>query len=75
MASRYSSQSGMLAGDAAEIVDEAVGCLRHVQHLGVAVDLHPRAVPVVGEDEHRDRDCRLKGGTGWSEIRKESDHD
>jgi hypothetical protein len=24
----------MLAGDAAEIVDKAVGCLRHVQHLG-----------------------------------------
>jgi len=23
----------------------------------------------------RDRDCRLNGGTGWSEIRKESDHD
>ena len=21
------------------------------------------------------RDCRLNGGTGWSEIRKESDHD
>jgi hypothetical protein len=20
-------------------------------------------------------DCRLNGGTGWSEIRKESDHD
>ena len=44
---------GMLAGDAAEVVDEALNCLRHVQHLGVAVDLHPRAVPVVGEDEHR----------------------
>jgi hypothetical protein len=43
---------GMLAGDAAEIVDEAVGCLRHMQHFGVSVDLHPRAVPVVGEDEH-----------------------
>jgi hypothetical protein len=21
------------------------------------------------------RDCRLNGGTGWSEIREESDHD
>ena len=54
MASRYSSQSGWLTGDAAEVVDQTIGRLGHVQHLGVPVDLHPGTVPVIGEDEHRD---------------------
>jgi hypothetical protein len=38
----------------AEVLDQAVDRLRHVEHLGVAIDLHPRAVPVIGEDQHRD---------------------
>ena len=25
--------------------------------------------------DSKNRDCRLNGGTGWSEIREESDHD
>jgi hypothetical protein len=29
----------------------------------------------VGHFLHLEGDCRLNGGTGWSEIRKESDHD
>src|SRR5829696_5644225 len=33
--------------------DETVCSIRHVRYFGVAVDLHPRAVPVVGEDQHR----------------------
>ena len=36
MASRYSSQSGC-SPDAAEVLDQAVEGLRHVQHVGVAV--------------------------------------
>jgi hypothetical protein len=51
----------VLAGDAAEVVLERVerGVVRAsfrghgVQDLGVAVDLHPGAVPVVGEHQHR----------------------
>src|SRR5215211_4486194 len=45
---------GVLAGDAAEVLDQAVEGLRHVQHVGVAVNLDPRTVPVVGEDQHGD---------------------
>src|SRR5215218_11175928 len=44
----------MLAGDGAKVLDQAVDRLRQVEHLGFAIDLHPRAVPVVGKDEHRD---------------------
>ena len=42
----------MLAGDAPEILDETLGCLGHVQHLGVTVQLGPGTVPVIGEHEH-----------------------
>jgi hypothetical protein len=44
IACRYSAV-GMLAGDAAEVVDQAVRRLRHVQHVRVAVHLIPPAPP------------------------------
>jgi hypothetical protein len=49
MAARSSSQSG-LARDAAVVLDEGVERLRRREHLGGAVDLHPRVVPVVGQE-------------------------
>ena len=54
IASRYSSQFGVLTGDAAEVLDQAVERLGHVEHLGRPVDLHVLAVPVVGlhDDRH-----------------------
>jgi hypothetical protein len=51
---------------------------------GIATDLIPLSVLRLDLDPgepwysflgRRGRDCRLNGGTGWSEIRKESDHD
>ena len=35
----------LLAGDAAEVLDQGVLGLGHVEHLGLAVDLHPRRRP------------------------------
>src|SRR5689334_7331774 len=41
----------VLAADVAEVLHARVQRLRHVQHLRVPVDLHPRAVPLVGEHD------------------------
>ena len=67
---------GMLAGDAAEVLDQAVlGLLAgHVEDLGGAVDLHPRVVPLVGEDEHAGaRVAAQVGGLGAVGVRRDDD--
>ena len=52
----------MLAGDGAVVLDQPVERLGHVDHLGVAVDVDVRAVPVVGE--HAERHPRVAAGVG-----------
>jgi hypothetical protein len=42
----------MLAGDHPVVVDQRPECLRQVEDLGRAVDLHVRTVPLVGEHTH-----------------------
>ena len=46
---------GMLARDRTEVVDEWFQCLREVEHLGRAIDLHPCVVPLVGQHQRADR--------------------
>jgi hypothetical protein len=41
----------------------------------VALQFPAFAPGTIANLQTRKRDCRLKGGTGWSEIREESDHD
>jgi hypothetical protein len=44
----------VLPGDAPVVLHERLQRLGHVEHLGVPVDLHVRAVPVIGQDTDRD---------------------
>ena len=63
----------MLTRDAPEIVDESVGGFWHVQHLGITIDLHPRAVPLVREDH--DGGVLIPGGiAGLAASRVSGDH-
>ena len=67
---------GVLAGDAAEVLDQPVlGLLaRHVEDLRGAVDLHPRVVPLVGEHEHRGpRVAAQVGGLGAVGVGRDDD--
>src|SRR5450755_3577633 len=44
----------MLAGDGAEVVDQRIECRGQIEYLGSAADLHPRAVPGIGQDHEGD---------------------
>jgi hypothetical protein len=44
----------VLAGDVPEVLDEGRDVVLGVENLGGAVDLDPRSVPVVGQDEDTD---------------------
>jgi hypothetical protein len=44
----------VLAGDGAVVVDEGLERLGQVEHLALAVELHPRAAEVVGQHQHAD---------------------
>ena len=53
---------GVLARDAAEVLDQRLDRVGRVDDLAVAVDLHPGAAEVVGEHEHADP--RVAAGVG-----------
>src|SRR4051812_28223769 len=44
----------VLAADRAVVLDQGLQRLGQIQHLGLAVHLHPRAVPVLGQHAQRD---------------------
>jgi hypothetical protein len=52
----------VLAAEGAEVVDERLEGLGQVEHLAPSVDLHVRAVPVVGE--HHEADPRVAARVG-----------
>src|ERR1700712_873943 len=65
---------GVLAADAAEVVDQGFDRLGQVDHLGGAVDLDPRPVPVVAvEHQAGPRVAPEVGDLGARRVRRDDD--